>query len=949
MKRFLLKISFYIGMLLFSSMIIAAPDSRITFNQGIEAFKAGNYSSAELLFRKTIENDDEYRDKAWFYLSRTIFQQAKYRAAIFEFNSFLTKCRTENLRVESRFWIGESYYNLNEYLKAIEEYNRFLEKTDDKLLMINAHDRIASIYYKQNRFEEAIIEWDKAIQSSGDQQQNAIIILKIGNALFKNRQYDAALDRLNPLLTAKIESNEKAETRLLVGRIYQLQNDHKKAILMFNAIPRELAGVYPFHDVYYFRALSYIAQDKESLAKSDLELFYMIGKKSDYYSEGMYEFGRILIKSAKPDAGIEMLVKVWENLEKPELSVKGGLILAEYYLEKEPLQSVRFLEKFSDVEDDELQQKVLIILSKAYIKTGKYDKAELLLKKFSESFSFDDNMDEILFLQARINLEMGEVDRASEILEKIRNEHPFSPFLNDSEYYMALVNYKREKYQEAIANLKTYLGKKEINNVFEAHLLLNELYLKLDDLKNAEKEVMILVNRYPEYSGMDRIIFNYAIRLYEKNPGSADRYFSMLQSMYPDSAYSIQINYIYGSRYFDNKNYSRSITYYEKFLSSGVEENRGNAFYNIIYSYYMLNQYEKVIEILKNAKIPPMEESQWKEIPLINARSCYNLGRHEDVYSILKWEDIRTLDDKDAIMVIDSTIRTGDIDSALKMIELIKDRPAIYIDSMLFLGDYYRIKKDNNRAQEIYNQILMSGGNEELKEKARLELAVIHTENGAYGISMELLEKITSKKLFQDRDALLVINNFSSGNEKTGADLTEARFKSISGSRFEEKVFLLNILYYYEQKNEKSFLKYASLLMKYKDDELYVNYLSARFYFEKGNYSKALAFYSKLIDSESIYTSEAGYYTGRITLLQGKNRNTALKFFEDVTGASKERNEYYYRSAIELAVIHFELNNAEAAVKILEEIISENRNVKYTMEAENLLEYHRSNNSIPQQ
>lgn len=943
MRRFILTIFFY-SYICCNLVLNAAPDSRIIFNQGIEAFKSGNYSSAELLFRKTIENDDEYRDKAWFYLSRTIYQQAKYRAAIFEFNSFLTKCRTENLRIESRFWIGESYYNLNEYLKAIEEYNRFLEKTDDKVLMITAYDRIATIYYRQNRYEEAIIEWDKAIRSSEDKQQNALIILKIGNALFKNKQFDAALERLNPLLTAKIESNEKAETRLLVGRIYQIQNDHKKAILMFNAIPRELAGVYPFHDMYYFRALSYIAQEKEALAKSDLEIFYMIGKKSDYYPEGMYEFGRILINSSRPESGIEMLIKVWENLEKPDLAVKSGLVLADYYLEKEPVQSVRFLEKFTDAGEDELKKKVLITLSKAYIKIGKYDKAELLLSKFTESYPFDESMDEILFLQARINLEMGEIDKASEILEKIKNEHPFSVFLNDSEYFMALVNYKKEKYQEAITCLKDYLGKKNINYVFEAHLLLYELFLKLNDLKNAEKEVIILVNRYPEYSGMDRIIFSYAIQVYEKNQGSADRYFSMLQSMYPESPYAIQINYIYGSSNFDKKNYSRAITYYEKFLNSGVEENRGNAFYNIIYSYYMLKQYEKVIEILKNAKIPPMDESQWKEIPLINARSCYKLGKYEDVYSILKWEDIRILNDEDSLMVIDCTIRTGDVTTAIKMIELIKDRTRIYIDSMLLLGDYYRGIKDNNSAQKIYSQILMTGDNEELKEKARLELAVIHTENGAYGISLELLEKITMKTLIKDRDALIIINNFSSGKEKEGAEITESRFKNISGSRFEEKVYLFNILYNYEQKNEKNFLKYASFLMKYSDDVLYVNYLSARFYFEKGNYNKALNFYSKLIDNQSIYASEAGYYTGRIMLLLGKNKSNALKYFQDVREKSKEKNEFYYKSVIELAIINYELKNNDFASEILEEIITENKNMKYRIEAENLLEYYRQKN-----
>lgn len=926
----------------FSALLYSAADSRITFTQGIEALKAGNYSAAELLFRKTLENNDEYRDRAWFYLARTIYQQEKYRPAIFEFNSFLTKCRTENLRIESRFWIGESYFNLNEYLKAIEEYNRFLEKTDDKPLAMTAHDRIATIYYKQLRYEEAVIEWDKAIQKSENKEQSASYILKISGALFSNRQYDAALERLNPLLTSKIGSNEMAETRLLAGRIYQLQNDHKKALLMFNTIPRDLAGLYPYHDMYYFRAVSYIAQEKDSLARDDLELFYMIAKKSEFYSDGMFELGRIILKSNKPESGIEMLVKIWEDNRNIKLSIKSGILLADYFLEKEPVQSVKFLEKYTTVEDEELKKLVLVILSKAYIKTGKYDKAELLLKNYSESFPYDENIDEILFLTARLHLEMGDIDKASEIFEKIKSEHPFSKFLNDSEYYMALVNYKKEKFSAAISNLKQYLSKKDASNIFEAHLLLEELYLDTDDLKNAEKEVLFLINKYPDYSGMDRIIYNYAMKLYEKNPSSAEKYFSMLQSKYPDSNYSVQINFLYGSRYYENKNYARAISYYEKFLSSGTDDNRGIAFYNLINSYYNIKQYEKVIEILKNSRIPPMDEAQWKEIPLINARSLYILGRYEEVYSILKWDDIRILNNDDARMLIDSTIRTGDITTALKLIDSISEKQSLYMDSMILLADYYRDKKNYNRAQEIYGQIIISSESEELKERARLELAVINTENGSYAISMELLETVLSKKYQADKDSLLIINHFGTGNRKFAADMTDSRIKSVTSGRFEEKVLLLNIQYHYDQKNEKSFMKYTSMLKNSENNETYVNYLSAKLNYEKANYNKAAQFYSRLTVKENIYMSEAEYFTGLINLAQNRNMPAGQKYFTGITSHDKPKNEYYYKSKIELAIIYHELKNTEESIQVLEEIIRDNYSMKITLQAQNLVEYYRN-------
>jgi len=66
----------------------ASQDAESMFEQGIEAFNSGNYGSSELIFRKIIESsDDEIGDRAWFYLSRSIYHQKKYKSSIFEFNN----------------------------------------------------------------------------------------------------------------------------------------------------------------------------------------------------------------------------------------------------------------------------------------------------------------------------------------------------------------------------------------------------------------------------------------------------------------------------------------------------------------------------------------------------------------------------------------------------------------------------------------------------------------------------------------------------------------------------------------------------------------------------------------------------------------------------------------------------------------------------------------------
>ena len=82
-------------------------------------------------------------------------------------------------------------------------------------------------------------------------------------------------------------------------------------------------------------------------------------------------------------------------------------------------------------------------------------------------------------------------------------------------------------------------------------MLLTEIYLSNNDLKFAEKEINILINKYAGFSNVDRVIYSLALKIYEKNPLSAQNYFNILQNKYPDSIYSVKSNIIYGNLNFE--------------------------------------------------------------------------------------------------------------------------------------------------------------------------------------------------------------------------------------------------------------------------------------------------------------------------------------------------------------------------------------------------------------
>ncbi|HOP62711.1 MAG TPA: tetratricopeptide repeat protein [Spirochaetota bacterium] len=921
---------------------VLALDSKLIFNQGLEAFKSSNYSSAELLFRKTLENDDDYRDRAWFYLARTIYQQGKYKAAIFEFNSFLTKCRTESLRLESRFWMAESYYNLNDSLKAIEEYNRFLEKSGDISLNIVAHDRIATIYFTQQRYEEAIIEWELSIKNSTDMNQNAQIVIRIGRALFQNGDYDNSLERLLPLLSARINSQNKAEIRLLVGRIYQLQNEHRKAMTALNAIPKALTEKYPFYDVYYFRALSYISLERTSASISELELFQLIGKKSEFYNAGMYELGRLLIEGNKPEQGIELLHEIWENSGDNELSIKSAILISEHYLDNEPVKSIQYLEKLKLTPDDELNKKMLLMLARAYMTTENYDKADSAIRIFSEKYPYDQNIDEINFLKGIVLLQKGELDTALEIFNNIKKENPFSKFINDTAYYMALVSYKKGKMDEAKRYLRDYTKKRGANKLFDAHLLLAEIYITTGEIKNAEIEVKVLISRYTRYTNVDKIIFMLAKSMYEKNLKSSQYYFNTLQYRYPESVYSSYVNLLYGNSYFRDEKYNKAITYYEKYLNSNTEDERGIAYFNLLVSNFRLKRYGRVIEIIDSIKIPVLDENQWKEIPLLQARSYYNLNNYEQVYNIFRWENFTDFSDDDVKIIIDSTIRTGDIKTASDMISKLVGRDKIYIEMQLLLAEYYKNNGKFDKAKNLYNSILISGIEDKTKEKARIPLAEIFAEAGNYELSLNLLNQVELKENVAIRDCLIIINHFYMGKEKRGAEITDSRINYILDTEFTEKVLLLNIEFHYNQKDINSFKSYLKYLKSYKENDDYINYLSGKLYFETGSYRQSYLSFYKLSNKINKYSTETSYYLGKLSLLYNNNRTSSIKYFKKSLTDENKKNEFVQKSKLELAIIYHDMRRNDLSIELLNELITDNDKGRYRNQAENLLETYTS-------
>ncbi len=937
--RLLLKITAVVVILLFYNPAYSVVNSQSLFEQGMNAFTSRNYGSSELLFRKLIDKgSDGYKDRAWFYLALSIFHQKKYKSAIFEFNRFLLICTTHELCSQSRYWIAESNFLLNKYIKSIEDFKRFISTSKNRSMILSAHIRIGDIYYIQSRYDEAIIEWEKARDKNKDDHQNSLLMLKIGEAYFLNENYDGVLKLLEPLIIAQRDVRIESTARLLIGRVYQLKNKHKKALRAFRGIPDSLLREDPYYNVQYFRALSLLEIGDISSARPQLESFILIGMHSEWYYDAKYELGRIMINLGNERRGIALLEEVRNSTSKMELRSKSALVLSKIFLKRDPEDAIPYLEDSASLNDPAEQKNVLLLLGNAYIEAKRFEDAERILELIMDKYPYENDIDHVQFLLSRVYLEKGNVEKAVSGFNKVRELNPFSIYINESFFYLALAHYKDGKQQLALEFIKKYLSFKKTKKKYDAYILLLNIYLSRNDIKNSRKTIKIITRHYSRKKGVDAIIYNFAMSTRDNR--DRQKYLNFIVKRYPNSVSTGKIYLLWGDLAFQDKNYKKADFYYRRYLQTKGRENAGSVFLFRIISLYRQGKYREAISILARKEFPKMNRYTYKQLILWKGRSYYNIKNYQKAYeTLLNWE-LKDLSLDDILIISRSSIQLGDVQMAKKSSELLRENKNLYAESLYFIGQYYLQKKEYDISKAHFLSIIVECPESEYVDFAKSSMAELYIQNERYTDAIQKLNEIDNKKLYDKKIALLIISHFKSGSFTAATELTEKSLRVLIKSPYGEMVFKENLEYYYKGSELKNFKKYSKYLKRYKGNDNLINYLTGLIYFHLNRYSSSYYFLYKLAQVNCKYRDEALYYLGLISYFKHKNPNLAKSYFNKLIRSKDKKNKYTLKARVSLSILLKETGKIDLSKKYLSEIIEAADNKLLFIQAKNLYEYY---------
>ncbi len=925
--------------LLLCSPLLANSSSQQLFEQGMEAFKSGNYGSSELIFRKVVDADDAYRDRAWFYLARSIFHQKNYKSAIFEFNRFLLICTTTEICSEARYWIAESYFHMKEYIKAIEEYRRFIARTSNNRLIVESYDRIGEIYYIQERYDEAIIEWKKAVAKKEGKKKDSSRIVKIGEAMFQNRKFDQAVELLEPLMYSLDNIRTASRARLIVGRSYQLKNNHGKALRIFRSIPDSLVKESPFYDAQYYKALSYLELNETATARFFLESFILIGQDSNWYYNAKYHLGKMLVGTRREDEGLDLLEEVRKETTNMELKSRASMVLSDLYLESDPEKAIPYLEDSISVDDPDTQKDTMLLLAKVYLDVKRLEDAERILEHLFSQYTYDEDIDRIQFLLARVYMKQGKVEKALAGFEKIRELNPFSEYLNESNFFLAKAYFEKNEFKKTIELSQEYVKSKKPSYKYEAYQLMVKAHYKNGNYKRSEELVQFLMKYYYGKDDFPSFLYDFAVVIKEKQR-SAEKYRDFIVSRFPSSRYAGKIFIERGDDKFSSGKYSAAAYYYKKYLETpGRERERPVLLYYMIAS-YNAGSFRTVINRLENDDIINEPDHTGKQLKILLAKSYYSLKAYKTAYSIFMQIPLPDFRSDDLLMVADAALKYDDTGTVVDIINMTRGEGEVYASVLFKLASYYKEMKSYESAMEYFSRLILDMPGSQRILQTRMELADLYLRQEKYDEAIELVEGVKEKEYQLKRNAIIILVYFGKNRQEKAMDLLQEHMDQILRSSYAEQVLRRCLEFYYLRDDLDNVKKYARLLSNYSGNTTIINYYYARLYLKRSMYKTAYYFYYKVAQDQSQYWEESTYYLGFLSLHVYDNASRAYRYLEDVAEKKNAENSYVVQSRLLLAIMLNEWGKVERSKKLLSELQSDSMNALVKIKAKNLYDHY---------
>ena len=404
----------------FQRLVTEFPSSQFTFDARVRLadchFFLKDYKSAEVAYRAVVRQFPERkeRDYAMYQLGQTYFRLSNYDDALRQLQGLISGLPSSPLADDAQYAIGWLWFQGKNYDEAVAEFRKVIQAFPQSELVARSHYSIGDAYYNQQNYSSAEQSYREVLrrfpQSSyvpdaisgiqycliaqGKQQEalNVIdafvkenpgspgaqgLLLKKGDLLFGQKQYDDAIREYRGFADRYPASPLLANAYFWIGRSYEAlgrlmdaASAYDRAAQVKNSVPKIRSEAY-LQAAEAYRALK--SYEKAIAALSEAE---QLGGGTDVVAQVMYLQGKVREESGDIPSALQKFNAVIAAHSVSVAADKARIALSRIYIREANYPDARSLaEQVATSRTDEIGAEAQYLIGLQFTQQGDWENA----------------------------------------------------------------------------------------------------------------------------------------------------------------------------------------------------------------------------------------------------------------------------------------------------------------------------------------------------------------------------------------------------------------------------------------------------------------------------------------------------------------------------------------------------------------------------------------------
>jgi len=456
---------------------------------------------------------------------------------------------------------------------------------------------------------------------------------QLGNFYFDKKNYEKALEWYKEIDANSLTSKESEEYRFKLAYSYFTLKKYTDAEPLFAKLKDEKG---PFNEasIYYFAYLNYLDADYTTALRE----FERLQGSTTYKASYPYYISALYFLNKRYDDVLKYTIPAIETIDQQYKAEMYRLVAASYFAKADYKNSISYYQKFQDLDRGAIQnnqddyqmgyaylklgdqkraikeleklstpdafyQSGMITLGEAFIKDGNKQGARNAFFRASK-LDFDPKLkEEGLYNYAKLSYELEFHSVALDAVQEFLKTYPKSTRINEAKTLLGQVLLSTKNYKEAVYILETINNKNtETKGVYQRVTYFRGL--EYYNERAFENSISMFIRS--QNSAVDDEIEALAtywlaeamfeVRKYGESVGQFEKFLGLPAANKTD-VYNYA-NYALGYSAFQNENYAKAATYYERFIL-GDDKDRNtinDATLRLADSYFVLKNYDKAMQ-----------------------------------------------------------------------------------------------------------------------------------------------------------------------------------------------------------------------------------------------------------------------------------------------------------------------------------------------------------------